>query len=135
MFAYIANQLSVNVSANNLSVTSSGAATTAVDCSAAEGPILVTVIVKAGGSNTMTIQPQHSLTTTDGDFTNVPAAALVDVSTGQASTFATVSTAASVQTLGLNRELMRKYVRVNLTGTTLTQVVTVVFSFLQKYTA
>lgn len=132
MFTYLANALSVNVPANTQAISSSGATTTAVDVSGAEGPITITIIVPAGGTNTMAIQPVHSITNGSG-YTNVPADALLAQDTGLASTFASVSTAASVQTLVVNRELVRRYLALTLSGSSLTQTITVVITFLKKY--
>lgn len=134
MFAYIANQQSVNVIANTQAITSTGATTTAVDVSNFVGPVLVTVIVPAGGTNTMTITPVHSVTNGSG-YANIPAAAILSATTGLATTLSTVSTTASVQTFALNRELLRQYVAITLSGTSLAQTVTIVVSALQQYTS
>lgn len=132
MFTYIASALSVNVMANTQAITSSGADLARVDVSGAEGPILITLIVPAGGSNTMsTAVYSHTADAASGSA--IPAAALVSATTGAAATFADVSTAASVQTLAVNRELVKRYLYLHLTGTTLTQTVTVVVTFLKKY--
>jgi hypothetical protein len=149
MFTYLVDALSVNSAANYLSISGSGGAYSSfIDTSNAVGPIVVTVIVPSGGTNTMTIQPVMNTVASSSGATNVPTAALIvqsaavgtvytpgqSGSPGTPGTFATVSTSASVQTLAVVRELCQRYLAVNFTGTSLTQHATVVISFLKQYT-
>ena len=68
----------------------------------------------------MAITVEHSETTGTG-FGAVPASALFDPLTGDADTFDAVTTAATDQTLALNRQQLKRFVRVVLAGTTITQ--------------
>ena len=133
MFTYIGNNVSVVWTSNAQAITSTGGVSTATDISQAEGPIIITVAVPAGGSNTMTIGVTQSELSGSG-FAAVPAANLLN-SSGVASTFATVSTTASTQTLYLQRVNSQRYLQLAYTGTALTQTVSALFAFIVKYTS
>jgi len=131
MFTYIGPSVSTNWPCNNQAITSTGGTSTAVDISGAEGPIIISVAVASGGTNSMAIAVTQS-TTLGGTYTAVPAANLLNAS-GVASTFAAVSTAGSIQTLFLNRVNSEEFIALSFTGGTLTQTVSATISFIQKY--
>lgn len=139
MFSYIANQLKTVFSLKAQRSTAAAGAIkgTAVDIGEAEGPIIVAVDAPVASSgDTINFTVQHSYTTTDGDFTNVDAATLIDPSTGQAATFTQVTDAVAVsQQLALKRENVRRYIRVVATtaGSSIDVTFAASVSFLQKY--
>lgn len=134
MFNYIANAVKVNNSANTLAISGTGGNSTAVDISNAEGPILIAVWTASGGTATMTITPKQSTVSGSG-FTAIAAANLLDPDTGAQATFRTVSTAGDFQVLAVQRVNSQQFIRVDLSGTGLTQTVTVAIIFSQKYTS
>lgn len=116
MFSYLANQLSINSSlAVQISTAAAGAINgTAVDIGELEGPLLVAVDAPlASASDTITFTVEHSTASGSG-FGAVAAAALINPSTGVAATFTQVTDAAGngLQILALNRELLKRYVRI-----------------------
>jgi len=82
-----------------------------LDVSKYVGNIFINVAQNAGGSDTLAVTVQHA-TTSGGSFGSVPAAALFDPTTGNASTFTDLAATASNQTLGLNRQQLKRFVRV-----------------------
>jgi hypothetical protein len=103
----------------NAAVTSSGANSSELDVQPyTTGNAFLLVNARSGGTNVVTIAVTHS-DTSGGVFTAVPASAIFDVDTGAAFSFATVSTTASTQRCGLNTQQLKRFVRVELTGTTL----------------
>jgi hypothetical protein len=108
----------------NAAVSGSGASTTGVDITLFYGVLALNIAARAGGTNTMAIAIEHSDSLASG-YTAVPAAALYDPSTGAPATFASVSTAATNQTLGLVTQQLRRFLRVTFSGSSLTQNVAV----------
>lgn len=141
MFTYLSNSEVVNVIANTLLITNTvdvnwpiaapDATTPEIDITGAVGPIMITVIAKTGGTGTTTVQPVMRVSTTS-DYTDVPAASILSATTGLATTFSTLGTGASVQTVALNREHLDKYVAVKFSGMT-SRTITVTVSFLTQY--
>lgn len=86
-----------------------------LDVSKYVGNIFLNIAQVAGGSDTLTITVQHA-TTSGGTFGAVPASALFDPTTGNAATFTNLGATASDETLGLNRQQLKRYVRVSLAG-------------------
>ena len=112
-----ADQLSSDIQEANLTTT--GADTVEsdeFDMQNLEGTALLGIVDRVSGTAAMSIAVTHSLTT-GGTFNAVPADALFTLSTGQAGTFSNLSTAASEQYLGLNVQKLRRFVRVEFTGT------------------
>ena len=148
MFNYIADSLVVSVAANTQAISGTGTTVGMIDVSNAVGPILITTISPSGGTGTMTIQPVMNTINSTTGVANVPTAALVIAagaigtvyapgatnSPGLPSTFSTVAAAASVQTLAVLRELTQRYIGVTLSGTGLTQTITIVVSYMKQYT-
>ena len=94
-----------------------GATTNIVDLAAYDGDIQVSLDSTSGGAGTQTlaVKVQHSDTTTAGDFTDV-----------DGGTFTTVTSTASAQALTLQRDDLKRYVRVTTTqgaGSTYTYLV------------
>ncbi|NIN36647.1 MAG: hypothetical protein GTO60_16750 [Gammaproteobacteria bacterium] len=79
------------------------------------GNIFINVSQAAGGSDTLAVVVEHA-TTSGGTFAAVPASALFDPATGDAATFANLAALATDQTLALNRQQLKRYVRVKFTG-------------------
>lgn len=86
-----------------------------LDVSKYIGNIFINVAQIAGGSDTLVVAVQHA-TTSGGSFSAVPASALFDPTTGNAATFTDLEATASDQTLGLNRQQLKRYLRINITG-------------------
>jgi hypothetical protein len=82
-----------------------------LDISKYVGNIFINVSQNAGGTDTLAVTVQHA-TASGGTFGAVPAAALFDPTTGNASTFTDLGATASDETLGLNRQQLKRYVRV-----------------------
>ena len=96
-----------------------------------EGNVLVMLSVQAGGTGTSTPVIQDS---EDGssDWAAVDADAIVSPTTGEVTTLSTLTTSASVQTVGLRKDLLRRYVRIAYSGGT-THQVTAVAAGQKKY--
>jgi len=148
MFNYLADSTVVLSVANNLAVTGTGTTVGMIDVSNAVGPILITCVSPAGGTNTMTITPVMNTINSTTGVTNIPANALVIAagtigtvyapgatnSPGLPATFATVTSTAVVQTLAVLRELTQRYIGVTLSGATLTQTITITVTYMKQYT-
>ena len=89
--------------------------TAELDVSKYVGNIFLNVSQGAGGSDTLVVTVTHSLTS-GGTFAAVPASALFNPETGDADTFDDLVAVATDQTLGLNRQQLKRYVLVTLTG-------------------
>lgn len=109
----------------NAQVSGSGGNSSELDVEGFVGNIFLNVSARAGGTNTMAITVEHSETSGSG-FGAVPADALFNILTGEDGTFTSVTTTATDESLGLNRQQLKRYVRVTFSGTTLTQEVSVV---------
>lgn len=86
-----------------------------LDVSKYVGNIFINVAQNAGGSDTIVVTVEHSLVSGSG-FGAVPASALFNPETGAADTFDNMVAAATDQTLYLNRQQLKRFVRVVLTG-------------------
>jgi len=82
-----------------------------LDISKFVGNIFINVAQNAGGTDTLAVTVQHA-TSSGGTFGSVPAAALFNLETGNADTFTDLGATASDETLGLNRQQLKRYVRV-----------------------
>lgn len=109
---------------NNAAVSTTGVASSNLDTSNVTGQIILGVTARVSGTNAVTVAVEHSLTGT-GDWAAVPAAAITNVATGAASAFGNIGTAAYVESRAVDASRVRRYVRVNLTGATLTHVISV----------
>ncbi len=116
----------------NEAVSGSGGNSDSLDINNSAGNIFLNVAARAGGTNTMSLVAQHS--EDNSAWGTVPASALFNVLTGEAATFDDVTTAATDQTLGLNRQQLKRYVRVAYTGSTLTQNVAVTAAYQPQMT-
>src|SRR5258707_85889 len=83
---------------------------TAVDLANAIGPVGLSLKVPASGSGTLSVQPVMSLDNIP--FINVPADAILNKTTGLATTFTNVTSAGSQQTVYLKRDQLYRYVSV-----------------------
>jgi len=88
------------------------------------GTALLNIHDRAGGTAAATIAVTHSLTT-GGTFTAVPAAALFNLATGAAATFSDLSTSLSNQSLGLHLQKLRRFIRVEFTGTDISHLLAI----------
>jgi len=89
--------------------------TAELDVSKYVGNIFINVAQNAGGSDTLVVTVLHCATS-GGSFTAVPASALFNLETGNADTFTSLAATASDETLGLNRQQLKRYVLVNFAG-------------------
>jgi hypothetical protein len=86
-----------------------------LDVSSYVGPVYINVACNATGTDTPAITVEHSAD--DSTFAAIPASALMDPTTGDADTFTTpTASTAQDETLLLNRQQLKRYVRVVLTG-------------------
>ena len=102
----------------NANVTTSGAATAdsdSFDLQNLEGTALLGIDDRDSGTAAASIAVTHS--EDDSTFVAIPTAALYTPGTGVAATFTALSTSASEQFLALNLQLLKRYVRVEITGT------------------
>lgn len=123
---YVSNQIVQSAELKSISASSSGLEFTAVDLvNCPGGAVLVNVYAITAGTGTSTITLEHSVSDS-GSWATVPAAAVLNNNTGVVTTLSTFSTTGTNQTVAVNRELLRRYLRITITGATLTQ--SVVFS-------
>lgn len=80
------------------------------------GNVFLNVHARSGGTGAATVGVEHS-ETSGGTFTAVPASALFDPLSGDADTFANISTTEYEDTLALNRQQLKRFVRVAIAGT------------------
>jgi len=119
----------------NQNVTTTGAgsvSSTPIDVSMYEADILVLVSARASGTGTMSIGVEESNVAGSG-FAPVMADALVDVY-GENDTFSNVAAEASHQMLVVKKSLLKKYLRVTLSGTNLDQEVAIVITGQKRFT-
>jgi hypothetical protein len=122
---YVSNLVVQSAELKSLSASSSGLEYTGVDLiNCPGGAVLVNVYAITSGTGTSTITLEHSVN--NSTWATVPAAAVLNNNTGVVTTLSTFSTTGTNQTVAVNRELLRRYLRITITGTTLTQ--SVVFS-------
>lgn len=113
------------INVTNAAISGTGGSSTAVDVSDYISTLLLHVNARTGGTGAMTVAVEHS-DTSGGIYAAVSAAAIVSLDTGEPATFANVSTTAYNATLGLRKDLLKKYVRVTFAGSGLTHNVAVV---------
>lgn len=97
------------------------------------GALVVNVNAITGGTGTTTITLEHSVD--NSTWATVPAAAVLNNNTGAVTTLSTFSTTGTNQTVAVNRELLRRYFRINITGTTITQTICLITFGLAAQTA
>ena len=137
MFQYLDNALAINW-LNNVNVNST-TTPTGVDIINAVGPVALLVQVPSGGSGTLALQPVMSTTGTSGPWTNVPADAILDPTTGLQTTFANIAGAAGSTTgvtVYLKRDELERYISITLTPVVAASMtVAVVEEHLRSYTS
>lgn len=89
--------------------------TAELDISQYVGNIFINIAQAAGGSDTLVITVLHA-TSSGGSFGAVPASALFNVGTGAADTFDNLVADATDQTLGLNRQQLKRFLLINFAG-------------------
>lgn len=115
-----------NIQASNLlnaNVTTTGANSASLDVSGVVGNVFLNIDARAGGTNTAAVAVTHS--EDDSSFSAVPASALFNPRTGDAATFSSIAAAAVDETLALNNQQLKRYVRVEISGTSLDQDISV----------
>lgn len=118
---YISNLAQNTSEIKSITASSGGLLFTGVDLSNIPGgAVVVNINAITGGTNTATVTLEHSTALGSG-YVSVPAAAILNNNTGVATTLSTFSTTGTNQTVAVNRELLRRYLRLNVTGTTITQ--------------
>ena len=116
----------------NAQLTTSGGNSGELDMKNWSGTAVLSIQDRAGGTAAATIAVTESLTT-GGTFTAVPAAALFNLATGDPATFDDLSTAASSQQLGLHCELLKRFIRVEIAGTSISHDLSIVGVVGKKY--
>jgi hypothetical protein len=131
---YISNLAQINVETKTITASSGGLLFTGVDLkNIPGGAIVVNVFAVTGGTGTTTITLEHSVD--NSTWATVPAGAVLNNNTGVVTTLSTFSTTGTNQQVAVNRELLRRYFRINITGTTITQNVTLVVTGIAANTA
>jgi hypothetical protein len=119
---WVSNQIQATLEVKVISASSAGIDFTGVDLiNIPGGALVVEIFAITGGTGTSTIVLQHSVD--NSTWATVPAAAVLNNNTGAVKTASTFSTTGTDQVFAINRELLRRYFRVEITGTTLTQQV------------
>lgn len=116
---------------SNAQFTTSGGNTSAADQLNNEGTATLTINDRASGTAAATLAVTHS--EDNSSFSAVPTDALFTLSTGEAATFTDLSTSASSQTLGLLLQKLKRYIRIEIAGTSITHDVAVVYVAGKKY--
>ena len=101
----------------NAAVAADSVNSSSIDLSEYVGNLFLIVDARSGGTNNVTPTVAHS--DDNSTFTAVPASAIFDVFTGDAYAFTAVGASASSQYAGVNRQQCKRYLRVQLTGTTI----------------
>lgn len=134
MSIWISNLVVSSVELKSLSASSSGLEFTGIDLiNCPGGSVQVKVYAITGGTGTSTITLEHSAD--NSTWATVPAAAVLNYNTGAVTTLSTFSTTGTNQTVAVNRELLRRYLRITITGATLTQSVVFNTAYLAANTA
>ena len=116
------------VLSNNVLISAStGASSTALDTSDYAGNILLAVFARTGGTAAATVTVEHSHD--NSSWATVPAAAITNPVTGAATAFTGWSTAVYSQSLAVDKTRIRRYLRVTISGTGLTQNFSIVASY------
>jgi len=95
--------------------------------------LFLNVAARASGTNTTTVTVQHA-TTSGGSFSTVPSSALYNIGTGEAATFDDISTSATDQTLALNLQQCKRFVRIQFGGTDIDQNIAATVAYAAHYT-
>lgn len=117
----------------NEAVADTGGNSDVFDVSKVIGNLFLNISARAGGTATMALTVEHSEASGSG-FGAVPASALFNPATGDADTFDSVTTAATDQTLALNTQQLKRYLRVVYAGTGLAQEIAVTVAYQAQYT-
>lgn len=115
----------------NEAVSGTGGNSDVLDMENVEGNVFINIAARAGGTNSMALTVEHS--EDNSSYAAVPASALFNPVTGEADTFDAVTTAATDQTLALNYQQLKRYLRVVYAGGTLTQNIAVTAAYQPKY--
>lgn len=133
MFSYLDNQLQTNWLLVASSVTTTTSVTTA-DLRTANGPVLVAISAPAGGSGTLV--PTFWMSGDDSTYVAVPTTAILDATTGLATTVTNITTTAHDKKYYLKRDELMRYFKVILTPTpSATITVNVLEAHLKSYTS
>ena len=116
----------------NGQLTTSGGNSGELDLQGWTGTALLSIDDRASGTAAATIAITES-ETTGGTFTAVPADALFNLSTGLAATFSDLSTSASNQVLGLHCLRLKRFIRVEVAGTSISHDLAIVGVVGKKY--
>lgn len=126
---YLANLAQLASELKAISASSAGLLFTGVDLINNPGTsVLVNINAITGGTGTTTVALTHSVDNTT--FVAVPAAAILNPATGLVTTLSTFSTTGTNQIVAVNRELLRRYLRLEMTGTTITQTIAFIVIYL-----
>jgi flavorubredoxin len=123
MFPYVADGLKSDTLLH-AAISSTGTQSSGVDISDYVGDIEVIADVRSGGTNAMAIAIEHSTDNSNWVAVTGDAIYTIDATTKQKTTNATfnsVTAGGGKQKRYLRRDLLRKYVRMSVTGTSLSQ--------------
>lgn len=135
MAFYIDNLAQLSSEIKVITASSGGLLFTGVDLKNIPGQaVLVNINALTGGTGTTTITLEHS-NDLGSNYVTVPAAAVLNPNTGAVTTLSTFSTTGTSQTVGVNRELLRRYLRITIAGTTITQTIAFITVGLAAQTA
>lgn len=119
---------------NDVVTTGAQLRSSAVDVSAFEGPLLFVVSFRSGGANSAATTIVEC-DTSGGTYAAIPAAALVNPDTGAADTFDAVVAGGGVQVMAVLKEYCKRYLKVSVDGTSITQNVAASVVATKKYSA
>lgn len=116
----------------NAAFTTSGGNTASADLKNIEGTALLIVSDRTGGTAAATVSVTHS--EDDTTFVAIPTDALFNPATGDTASFTDLSTSASFQELGLLVQKLKRYVRIEIAGTSITHNVAAMLVGGKRYT-
>lgn len=117
----------------NAAVSGSGTNSASIDGNKSINATLwINSAFRSGGTNTAALAVTHS--SDNSSFSAVPASALYNWATGAAATFTSVTTSATDETLCLNLQQCKRYIRVEITGSTLTHNAAITVGYQAHYT-
>ena len=118
----------------NGQLTTSGGNSGELDIENGQGTAVLSIHDRTGGTAAATIAVTES-DTTGGTFTAIPAAALFNLDTGAAATFANLATTLTDQKLGLHLQLLRRFIRVEIAGTSISHDLAITAAVGKKYSS
>ena len=113
----------------NAAVSSTGTNSANIDTAKLDGILSLLIHARASGTNTATITIQHSHDASA--WATLDSAAVIDKDTGEASAFGSISTTEYEEQRGIDLTKTRRYVRVNIAGTSLSHNISIGYAAVQ----